>query len=156
MITHSLDSLRRLRIMINNAIINSEVLKDFCGTLLGKQIPSNVSEDVRNKVIKAYEYTKLCIYKNADELYVNKNDADDVASYTKSIVTNVMMDIFQTGMFPETKSFMENILTDKESNPSLSEMEKFIDDYYGDLSGELCIPQDTINRYIDEYESQTD
>ena len=123
---HIIDSLMEVRIMANNnsRIINAETLRDFCGTLISKLKPGDVSsKTVYDKATKAFEYTGFLLMKRADRKQVDK-------VYINHAVANVMKGIFETDLFPETKSLMENVLH-KGHVPTSDELKRFIIDYYG-------------------------
>ena len=116
----------------NNSATNVKILKDFCGALVGKPIPSGVSKKLYEKVTKTYEFTEAHVSKNL-ERFIFKYTNDDIALYTQLLVNHLINDIFETDMFLETKSFMENILHDKEYVPSSRDIKKFVADYYGSM-----------------------
>lgn len=136
-----------------------EHMRDFCGTMKSmRELTSNIaSAELYDKVENAYTYTKKICYLHKEEWIGRKASDDDVIGFFKQMVSNVMTDIFETGMYPMTKAFINTVLLVKRRADDISEteLEQFVHDYYGDLAGELAMDEDTLMSEINSFTPDT-
>ena len=126
-----------------------ETLRDFCGTLV-----SFVDmEDVNIlKAVKAWDITikvvsEYCI----GSMIVKDSTPKEIRDAARYISDSILYDIFKTGMYPETKEFMEHVLSGGKDITS-EKVERFCSDYFGGVASECCVTEDDINRIANEME----
>lgn len=126
-----------------------ETLRDFCGTLV-----SFVDmEDVNIlKAVKAWDITikvvsEYCI----GSMIVKDSTPKEIRDAARYISDSILYDIFKTGMYPETKEFMEHVLSGGKDITS-EKVERFCSDYFGGVASECCVTENDINRIASEME----
>ena len=125
---------------------NAEALRDFCGTLKSKV---NIEDNEMLKAVEAWNISLAVVDKHC-RCYLSINaTSDDVRKYANFIVSNVMADIMETGMFPETRDFMLRVLHTP-APISREEVLKFSDDYFKALANECVIPKKNVDAVIDD------
>ena len=127
---------------------NSEVLRDFCGTLKSKV---NLDDSEMLKAVEAWNISLAVVNKYCREYlsscreHVSSNATNnEVRKYTAFIVSNIMADIMETGMYSETRDFMLRVLHTP-APVSREEVIKFSEDYFDDLAGECAISRSDVD-----------
>lgn len=131
-------------------VISQEILRDFCGTInsiYGTDNTDITYKETLTRAINAYKFTKDIVFNNRTEWIGENTTSEEVSNFCKPIIENILMDIFETGMFPETKEIILKTLNNP-SSLTKEDCKKFVDDYYHDLAGELGLSVDQLNGMI--------
>ena len=131
-------------------VISQEVLRDFCGTINSIYGTDNIDvtyKETLTRAINAYKFTKDIVFNNRAEWIGEDATSEEVSNFCKSIIENILMDIFETGMFPETKEIILKTLNNP-SSLTKEDCQKFVNDYYRDLAGELGLSVDQLNGMV--------
>ena len=131
-------------------IISKEILRDFCGTVNSIYGTDNIDvadKETITRSINAYEFTKDIVYNMRAEWIGEDATSEEVSNFCKSVIENILMDIFETGMFPETKEIILKTLNNP-SSLTKEDCQRFVDDYYRDLAGEFGLSVDQLNEAI--------
>lgn len=126
-----------------------ETLRDFCGTLV-----SFVDMEDANmlKAVKAWDITIKVVSEYCIGSMIAKDSAPkEIRDAARYISDSILYDIFKTGMHPETKKFMEHVLSGGKDITS-EKVERFCSDYFGGVASECCVSEDDINRIANEME----
>ena len=130
---------------------NVEILRDFSGTI--NSIYGDSDNELVVKIVNAYAYTKKICDLHKEEWIGRKATDEDVVEFCRSMISNVMEDIFHTGMFVQTKEFMTGVLHGYKNDDNISDenLQDFIDVYYGDLADELELSEDEIMDHLADF-----
>lgn len=128
---------------------NVETLRDFCGTLASFVD----TEDINMlKAVKAWDVTiKVTSKYCAGSMIAGDSTPKEIRNAAGFIAKNILYDIFKTGMYPETRNFMEYVLSGGKDITS-DKVERFCSDYFGGIASECCISEDDIDRVVNEME----
>lgn len=121
-----------------------ETLRDFCGTLVSFV---DMEDPDMFKAVKAWDITIKVVSEYWMKGFTPK-EIRDAAAFTAK---NILYDIFKTGMYPETKEFMEHVLSGGKDITS-EKVERFCSDYFGGVASECCVTEDDINHVVSEME----
>ena len=126
-----------------------ETLRDFCGTLISFV---DMEDPDMFKAVKAWDITikvvsEYCI----GSMIVKDSTSKEIRDAARYISGNILYDIFKTGMYPETREFMEHVLSGGKDITS-EKVERFCSDYFGGVASECCVSEDDINRIASEME----
>lgn len=127
--------------------VGVETLRDFCGTLVSFV---DIEEPDMFKAIKAWDITiKIVSEYCTGSMIAKDSTAKEIRNAAGFTVKNVLYDIFKTGMYPETKEFMEHVLSGGKDITS-DKVGKFCSDYFEGVASECCISEDDIDRVVSE------
>ena len=121
----------------------AETLRNFSGTLASFV---DMEDPDMFKAVKAWDITikvvsEYCI----GSMIVKDSTPKEIRDAALYISSNILYDIFKTGMYPETKEFMEHVLSGGKDITS-DKVKKFCSDYFGGICSECCVSEDDINR----------
>ena len=119
-----------------------ETLRDFSGTLASFV---DMEDFDMFKAVKAWDITIKVVSEYWMKGYTPK-EIRDAAAFTAK---NILYDIFKTGMYPETREFMEHVLSGGKDITS-DKVKRFCSDYFGGIASECVISEDDINRVVNE------
>jgi hypothetical protein len=125
----------------------AETLRDFSGTLASFV---DMEDPDMFKAVKAWDITikvvsEYCI----GSMIVKDSTPKEIRNAALYISSNILYDIFKTGMYPETKEFMEHVLSGGKDITS-EKVKRFCSDYFGGIASECCVSEDDINRVASE------
>lgn len=126
-----------------------ETLRDFCGTLV-----SFVDMEDANmlKAVKAWDITIKVVSEYCIGSMIAKDSTPkEIRDAARYISGSILYDIFKTGMYPETKEFMEHVLSGGKDITS-EKVERFCSDYFGGVASECVVSEEDINRVVNEME----
>ncbi len=125
--------------------VNVETLRDFCGTLASFV---DMEDPDMFKAVKAWDVTIEVVSKYcAGSMIAGDSTPKEIRNAAGFIAKDVLYDIFNTGMYPETREFMEYVLSGGKDITS-DKVEKFCSDYFGGIASECCVSEDDINRVV--------
>ena len=124
--------------------VGVETLRDFCGTLVSFV---DMEDFDMFKAVKAWDITIKVVSEYWMKGYTPK-EIRDAAAFTAK---NILYDIFKTGMYPETREFMEHVLSGGKDITS-DKVKRFCSDYFGGIASECVVSEDDINRVASEME----
>ena len=127
----------------------AETLRNFSGTLASFV---DMEDPDMFKAVKAWDITikvvsEYCI----GSMIVKDSTPKEIRDAALYISSNILYDIFKTGMYPETKEFMEHVLSGGKDSTS-DKVKRFCSDYFGGVASECCVTEDDINRIANEME----
>ena len=127
----------------------AETLRNFSGTLASFV---DMEDPDMFKAVKAWDITikvvsEYCI----GSMIVKDSTSKEIRDAARYISGNILYDIFKTGMYPETREFMEHVLSGGKDITS-EKVERFCSDYFGGVASECCVSEDDINRIASEME----
>ena len=127
----------------------AETLRNFSGTLASFV---DMEDPDMFKAVKAWDITikvvsEYCI----GSMIVKDSTPKEIRDAALYISSNILYDIFKTGMYPETKEFMEHVLSGGKDITS-DKVKRFCSDYFGGVASECCVSEDDINRIASEME----
>ena len=127
----------------------AETLRDFCGTLVSFV---DMEDPDMFKAVKALDITVKVVSEYCIGSMIAKDSTPkEIRDAARYISGNILYDIFKTGMYPETKEFMEHVLSGGKDITS-EKVERFCSDYFGRVASECCVSEDDINRIASEME----
>lgn len=121
-----------------------ETLRDFCGTLVSFV---DMEDPDMFKAVKAWDIT----IKVVSEYWMKGSTPKEIREAAAFTTKNILYDIFKTGMYPETREFMEHVLSGGKDITS-EKIKRFCSDYFGGIKSECVISDDDINRVVSEME----
>ena len=124
-----------------------ETLRDFCGTLVSFV---DMEDPDMFKAVKAWDITikvvsEYCI----GSILAKDSTPKEIRDAARFISGNILYDIFNTGMYPETREFMEHVLSGGKDITS-DKVKRFCSDYFGGVAYECCISEDDIDHVASE------
>lgn len=128
---------------------NVETLRDFCGILASFVDMEDID---MLKAVKAWDITIKVVSKYCNGSMITKDSTPkEIRNAARFIASNILYDIFKTGMYPETRKFMEHVLSGGKDITS-EKVKRFCSDYFGGVASECCISEDDIDRVVSEME----
>ena len=128
--------------------VSVETLRDFGGTLASFV---DMEDFDMFKAVKAWDITIKVVseYCCNSSMIPKDSTPKEIRDAARFIAKNILYDIFSTSMHPETKEFMEHVLSGGKDITS-EKVERFCSDYFGGVASECCISEEDINRVASE------
>ena len=124
-----------------------ETLRDFCGTLVSFV---DMEDPDMFKAVKAWDITIKVVSEYCTGSMISGDSTPKEIREAAAFTTkNILYDIFNTGMYPETREFMEYVLSGGKDITS-EKVKRFCSDYFGGIASECVISEDDINRVVNE------
>ncbi len=124
--------------------VSVETLRDFCGTLASFV---DMEDFDMFKAVRACDIT----IKVVSEYWMKGSTPKEIIDAARFTAKNILYDIFKTGMYPETREFMEYVLSGGKDITS-EKVKRFCSDYFGGIASECVVSEDDINRVASEME----
>ena len=129
--------------------VSVETLRGFCGTLA---FFVDIEDPDMFKAVKAWDITIEVVSKYCSGSMISGDSTPkEIRNAARFIAKNTLYDIFETGMYPETKEFMVHVLSGGK-NITSEKVKRFCSDYFEGIASECCISENDIDRVVSEME----